>query len=139
MRVVLDTDVLVAALQSRTGASRAVLDLAVDGRLTLLLSTTLMLEYEAVLSREERLRAAGLDAADVGSVLDALALVGRPVVFDYRWRPTGADADDELVLETAIAGMADVLVTFNLRHLRSAAARFGVAAMRPASLLRRIA
>lgn len=138
MRIVLDTDVLVAGLESPDGVSRVLIDLALAGRLDLLLSNTLLTEYEAVLTRPERLAASGLARDDVGTVLDALALTGRRVYLDYRLRPTGSDPDDDLVLETAVNGVADCIATFNLRHLRAAAARFGIAAMRPGTLLRRI-
>jgi|GEM_PF-5166851 hypothetical protein len=68
----------------------------------------------------------------------ALAGICVPVVFDYRWRPTGAHADDELVVETAVNRHADALVTFNLRDMRNAAASFGFAVLRPGPLLRRM-
>ena len=56
-RVVLDTDVVVAAMRSRTGASAEVLRLAGAGRLRLLVSVPLILEYEAVTTRPEQLKA----------------------------------------------------------------------------------
>lgn len=58
------------------------------------------------------------------------------MAFDFRWRPSGADPDDELILETAVNGQAHGIATFNLRHLRIAAARFGILADRPGPLLR---
>ena len=54
-----------------------------------------------------------------------------PVALDYRWRPTGAHADDELVVETAINGGADRLVTFNVKDMRTAAEGFGFSLERP--------
>ena len=61
-----------------------------------------------------------------------------PVVFDYNWRPTGAHADDEMVVETAINGHADAVATFNLKDMRKAGARFGFQAQRPGRLVKRI-
>ena len=49
IRVVLDSDVVFAGVRSAIGASRQLLLAALDGRLILLLSTALMLEYEMVL------------------------------------------------------------------------------------------
>ncbi len=69
-------------------------------------------------------------------ILDALAGICVPVVFDYNWRPTGAHADDELVVETAINGHADALATFNLKDMKAAGALFGFRAQRPGPLLR---
>ncbi len=138
MRVVIDTDVLLSAFLSSAGASRQLLLHALDGRFALLLSTPLLMEYEAVLCRPQHLARARASVADVTEVLDALAGICVPVVFDYHWRPTGAHADDELVIETVINGQADVLATFNLKDMRTAAATFGFRANRPGPLVRRM-
>jgi predicted nucleic acid-binding protein len=138
LRAVIDTDVLVAAIASANGASRQLLLDGLDSRFKMLISTPLTIEYEAVLTRPEHLIRAGLTDRAVIEVLDELAGICAPVVFDYRWRPTGAHDDDELVIETAINGQADVIATFNLRHMRTAASRFGFVAQRPGPLLRRM-
>nr|WP_229823506.1 PIN domain-containing protein [Luteimonas padinae] len=138
LRLVIDTDVIVAALQSDSGASRQLLLDVLDRHCALLLSVPLMLEYEAVLTRPGHLLAAGIDERDVRLVLDELAGLCVPVAFDYRWRPTGADGDDELVVETAVNGLADVVATFNTRHMQKACERFGISAERPVHCLRRI-
>lgn len=139
MRVVLDTDVLVAAFRSDQGASRQMLLGALDRRFVMPVSVPLMLEYESVLTRNEHLDAAGISAGDVEVVLDALAGVIEPVRLAYLWRPRLKDAADEMVLETAVNGMADRLVTFNLKHLGVAAGEFGIRAMRPGDALRELA
>jgi len=138
LRVVIDTDVMVAALESSTGASRQVLLRALNGEMHLLLSTTLMLEYEAVLTRSEVLRRSGLSSVDVMTVLDELARICTPVAFDYRWRPVAGDEDDDFVIETAINGTADVITSFNARDMERGAARFGIPVERPALVLRRM-
>jgi len=109
---------------------------ALDGKFSLLLSTSLLLEYESVLRRPENLGRASASEPEVTEVLDALAGLCVPVLFDYQWRPTGAHADDELVMETAINGQADAIVTFNLSHMYTAAKKFGFQALRPATVLR---
>ena len=131
MRIVLDTDVLVAALRSSRGASRQLLISVLEGKFELLVSVPLMAEYEAVLTRPEHLRASGLTVAEVNALLDALAKVSVPVLFRFLWRPRLKDADDEMVLETAVNGAADRLVTFNTRHLAVAARQFGIQALLP--------
>lgn len=138
MRVVLDTDVLAAALRSDQGASRQLLLGAFERRFTMLVSVPLMLEYEAVRTRPEHLTAAGITAEDVGVVMDALAAVIEPVRLHFLWRPRLKDPADEMVLETAVNGTADVLVTFNLRHLGEAAVALGIRATRPGEALREI-
>lgn len=135
MRVVLDTDVLTAALRSDRGASRQLLLAAFDRRFVMLVSVPLMLEYEAVLTRREHLAAAGITAEAVDIVLDALAAVIEPVRLSFLWRPRLKDAADEMVLETAVNGKADRLVTFNLKHLGKAALEFGIRTMMPGEAL----
>jgi putative PIN family toxin of toxin-antitoxin system len=131
LRLVLDTDVLVAALRSDRGASRQLLLSALDREVELLVSVPLMLEYEAVLTRPEHLDASGLTAKEMNEVLDGLAKVIVPVHLRFLWRPRLKDPADEMVLETAVNGGADRLVTFNLRHLAKAAREFGIPAMQP--------
>jgi putative PIN family toxin of toxin-antitoxin system len=138
LRVVLDTDVVVAGFTSAAGASRRLLLAALDRELVLLLSTPLILEYEAVLTRAPVLRMAGIMAEEARTVLDGLAGVCAPVVFDFRIRPGARDPDDDLVLETAVNGGADAIATFNLADLRDGAARFGIPAERPGAVLRRM-
>ena len=75
---------------------------------------------------------------DMTGILDALAGLCVPVVIDYRWRPTGAHIDDELVIETAVNGHADAVATFNMRDMREAGAQFGFQTRRPGPLVQRI-
>jgi putative PIN family toxin of toxin-antitoxin system len=137
VRVVLDTNVVVASLRSDLGASRRLIEGALDRRYRLLLSVPLMVEYEAVLTRPEQRRASGLTAGEIGTVLDALAAVGEAVRLSFLWRPALPDPADDMVLETAVNGQADVLVTFDRRHF-AAAGRFGVLVASPAEALRQI-
>lgn len=138
MRLVLDTDVLVAAVQSPTGASRQLLIAAADRRIEVPISVPLMLEWEAVLKRPNVLRAARGNHRDVDVVLDQLAAVCVPVALRFLWRPQCADPDDDMVLETAVNGQADAIATFNVRDLADAAKRFGISVERPATILRRL-
>ena len=135
----LDTDVLVAAFRSDTGASRKVLEAARTRRFNLLLSVPLMLEYEAVLTRPEHLAASRATIEDVSAVLDELASVTRRVELVIRTRPLLSDPNDEMVLETAINGRADAIVTFNDRDFRPVATRFRCSVVRPVEVVRQLA
>ena len=99
---------------------------ALDRKIEMLASVPLMIEYEAVLTRPHHLEAAGLSVGETNAVLDALAAVSEPVPLRFLWRPRLKDPADEMVLETAVNGRADRLVTFNLRHLKPVAAEFGI-------------
>lgn len=138
MRIVLDTDVMVAAFRSRRGASRQILIEALTGRLTMLVSVPLIVEYEAVLTRPDQLAAMAATEGEVNQLLDTVTTVAEPVRMSFLWRPRLRDADDEMVLETAVNGMAEYLVSFNQKHLHDAAAEFGIRAIRPGELLKRL-
>lgn len=132
----LDTDVVVAAVRSNAGASRRLLVGALEQQYPLLVSVPLMVEYEAVLARPEHLTASGLSAGDVEALLDAIAKVAEPVRLSYLWRPTLSDPRDDMVMETAVNGQVDLLITFNLRHFQEAEKTFALQVLRPADVLR---
>jgi len=136
---VLDTDVLVAAFRSDSGASRRLLEMVLARESEVLLSVPLMFEYEAVLTRPEHLSASGASVEDVEDVLDGLAAVGRRVKLAFRWRPALPDPNDDMVLETAVNGQAHAIVTFNERDFNPVAARFGCRVVRPGEFLRWLA
>ncbi len=136
MVVTLDTDVVVSAVLSSTGASRFLLREIGLGRLTAAASVPLLLEYEAVLKRPETLRRAGGTVADMEVILDQLAATLRPVPIWYLWRPLLRDANDDMVLEAAANAAATHLVTFNIRDFGKAPSRFGIELCRPADLAR---
>jgi len=138
MRLVLDTDVVIAALRSEHGASRQLLLAALDRRFVMLASVPLMLEYEAVLTRPDQLEETGMTTKEANILLDALAALAEPVTLWFHWRPQLQDPADEMVLETAVNGHADRLVTFNLRHLGKATAVFGIHAARPGDIWREL-
>jgi putative PIN family toxin of toxin-antitoxin system len=135
---VLDTDVVIAAVRSATGASRGLLEAMHARRLIGLVSVPLLLEYEAVLTRPEHLRVRGLSLGEVDAILDGLAAMMEPVALHYLWRPLLPDADDDMVLETAINGWATTIVTFNLRDYGNIPLMFGIEVLRPADCLRRL-
>lgn len=138
MRVVLDSSILVAALRSRRGASNRVLVWVAEGRVRPLVTTALFLEYEDVLMRPETRLATGMEVADVEGFLAALAAAAEGVEVSFRWRPQLTDPNDELVLEAAVNGAADALVTHDVRDFRGAAPRFGLRVLLPRELLEEI-
>lgn len=138
MKLVLDTDVVVAGMRSPSGASAQILREARRQRVVLLASVSLAIEYEAVCQRTEHGLAAGLDAHEVTRFLDALVAMAEPVKTHYLWRPQLHDPADEMVLETAVNGYADALVTFNRRHFLKPARKFGITVILPGIVLERL-
>lgn len=126
---------MVAALRSGLGASRQLLISALEKRITLLASVPLMIEYEAVLTRQEHLQASGLSVREMNAVLDAVAAVAEPVRLSFLWRPTLTDPDDDMVLETAMNGHADYLVTFNDQDFNEEATKLGCSVALPRKVL----
>jgi len=134
MRVVLDTSVIIAALRSATGAANAVLRLVAAEELVPLVTTALFLEYEEVLKRPEQRLAHGLDMEQIDRFIAALASASEPVDLRFQWRPQLQDPGDEMVLEAAVNGRAEALVTHNPRDF-AAAAKFGLRVLLPRDLL----
>ncbi len=138
MRTVLDTNVIVAAFRSPHGASAALVMAGRRSEIILLASGALVFEYEAVLTRPEHIEAAGATRNDATRFVDALATFLTPVRVAYLWRPQVRDPDDDMVLEAAVNGRADVLVTMETKTFAPAADRFGLDVMTPAAAWRRM-
>ena len=133
--MILDTDVIIAAIRSGTGASAEIVRRVLRGDLQIEASVAVVLECEAVATRQEHLDAGGLTAAEALQVIDALAALARPVEIHFRWRPQLRDADDEMVFEAAINAEDRTIITFNRRDFAGAAERFDVALATPAQFL----
>lgn len=138
LRVVLDTDVIVSSLRSASGGSNAVLREVAHDRLTPLVTPALFLEYEAVLKRAEQRLAHGLGLREIERFLAALASACEAVEVSFQWRPQLSDPNDEMVLEAAVNGRADALVTHNVSDFAKGAARFRLRVLRPGELLKEL-
>ena len=138
MRLVLDTATMVAAIRSDAGASRRLLVSALQSRFKLLASVPLMIEYQAVMTRPEHLDASGLSRQEVNELLDTIASVAVPVRLAFLWRPTLRDPDDDTVLEAAVNGRAEAIVTFNLRDFRGVLPQFGIEILSPGEAWKRL-
>lgn len=138
VRFVLDTNVVVAGLRSPAGQSAALLDHALNRMFTTLISVPLALEYEAACADPRQQNAMGLDQSEVRTLISTLCAVAEPVEIGFLWRAQLRDPGDEMVLEAAINGRADALVTFNQRDFGNVPARFGIALLTPREALRRL-
>ena len=104
----------------------------------MLLSVPLALEYEAICHIADHRLAAGLSERQVDIFVTAVIAMAEPVETHLLWRPQLRDANDEMVLEAAVNGRADVLVTFNQRDFGTAPKRFGVELLLPREAIGRI-
>ena len=130
-RIVLDSNVIVSGLRSRQGASFRVLSLVGSGVFTHCLSVPLLFEYEDVLKRPGLVPLTG-DAIE--DVLDGLCATAEQRALYFLWRPQLADPADDLVLEIAVTGRCDTIVTLNRDHF-AGSAQFGVKIQTPAEFL----
>ena len=139
MRVVLDSSVIVSALRSRHGASNRLLQMAYLRDFQVLATPALFLEYEEVIGRGEHRAVHGMSARRIAEFLIGLAGIIEPVRIYFLWRPQMQDADDEMVLEAALNGRADAIVTHNLRDFLEPAAKFNLRVVSPGEFMREMA
>ena len=129
---------IVAAMRSPAGASAAILRAVRREKVELLLSVPLAMEYEAVCLRPEHQMAAGLSEQEVHIFVDAVIAMAEPVKIHFLWRPQLRDPSDEMVLEAAVNGRTDLLVTFNERDYGTVPERFGIQVTTPRRAMERI-
>jgi len=131
-RIVLDTNVLYAGLYSASGKSYQLLKAIAEGRVRIALSTPLLFEYEDVLKRNHAVLS--LSDAQVEVVLDNLCALADFQAVYFLWRPCLPDANDDMVLELAVAAQVRRIVTFNAKDFRPAI-RFGIEVVTPKIML----
>ena len=132
-RIVVDTNVLVAGLKSRRGASFKLLSLLGDPRFEIAISVALFLEYEDVLTRQN----IGISVEQMRDVLNYISRVSIHQEIFFYWRPCLKDPQDDLVLEVAVASQSGVIVTFNGSDFVGVE-NFGIRALTPANFLAEI-
>jgi putative PIN family toxin of toxin-antitoxin system len=135
-RIVVDTSVVVTALTSRNGAGNGIMRLVATRRLVLLATPPLFLEYEDVLNRPEQRLLHGLSSSQIDAFLAQLAALIEPVNINFRWRPQLRDPGDEMILEAAINGRADAIVTYNVADFSGVGKWFRIPVVRPAAILK---
>lgn len=131
-KVVIDTNVIVSALQSRNGFSFKLLSIIDDERFQVFLSVPLLIEYEEVIKRNKS--KIKLEKADIDSVLDYICLIAEKRKIFYLWRPYLKDPKDDMILELAVESECDYIITFNKKDFEGIE-RFGLKAITPKKFL----
>ena len=134
MRIVLDTNVLRAGLYSDRGASFQLLRSLPRPDVQVILSVALYLEYQAVLTRPEHLPPSVTRERMLG-FLRRFAGMCLPQAIYFLWRPWLRDADDDMVLEVAVAGAATHIVTFNTDDFSGVEKSFGIRVVTPGKFM----
>jgi putative PIN family toxin of toxin-antitoxin system len=134
MKIVIDTNVLVAALRSRRGASFKLVSVLSSDKFSIAISVPLVFEYEDAL---KRLESAAITEQDIGDFIDFLCEIGHHQEIFFLWRPFLPDPSDDHVLEVAVAAGCDTIVTYNKRDFRGIE-HFGMRILDPRELLSEI-
>ena len=137
MRIVLDTNVLISALLTEGGASRAVLRACLKGELQPLIGNALFAEYEDVMARNALFRNSTTTRAERDVILDALLSRCSWIQISYLWRPNLRDEADNHVAELAIAGNARMVITGNYKDFDSAQLKMPFEVLTPGEFLTR--
>ncbi len=133
MRVIFDTSVLVAAARSRDGASFRLMAMLPSRDFEIALTVALYTEWQAVLTRPEHLPP-GATGESARSFLRYLASIAHLQDVHFLWRPFLRDADDDMVLECAVASGSTFIVTHNVKDFRRSP-ELKVQAITPADFL----
>jgi predicted nucleic acid-binding protein len=130
-KIVIDTNVLVAALRSRSGWSFELLRQVGGDRFQHVLTVPLVMECEDVLLRPGLVP---LPEAAVHDVLDYLCATAIRQPVHFLWRPRLPDVKDDMVLEAAVNGQCACIVTWNVRDF-AVASEFGLQVLDPKTFL----
>ena len=134
--IVIDTNVVIAALRSKRGASSKLLSLVGTQKFEIHDSVPLILEYEDVIQRHRE--DVGLSQTDVSTLIDSLCALAQHHEIYFLWRPSLSDANDELILELAVSAHCDYIVTHNKADFKGIK-KFGIKAVSPREFLQIIA
>lgn len=115
MIVTIDTNVIFSALYSKRGASHFILQLVLDEKVELALSTQTYFEYYDVLTRKENLTKLDLTVGEIEDILDLLALLAKKHSIYFLLRPNLIDEKDNMIFECAFASNSNYLITSNIK------------------------
>lgn len=132
VKIVLDTNVLFAGLYSSQGASFKILQAIEQEKLSIVLSTTLLFEYEDILKRNQAVLSLSND--EIEKILDYLCLQSEHQKIYFLWRPRLPDPKDDHLLELAVASGTTIIVTHNIRDFKGTEA-FGIRPVTPKELM----
>jgi putative PIN family toxin of toxin-antitoxin system len=118
--IVIDTSVLISALIGEEGPSREILRRSLKGEYKPLINNALFSEYEDISSRKRILDRCPLNPQEIRELLNSLYSVCQWVSVYFLWRPNLKDEGDNFLIELALAGNADVIISNNVKDLHSA-------------------
>jgi len=137
MKIVIDTNVILAALMSRKGVSNKFLVWLFNHNTKInIVSNTLVTEYEDVILRNENLTLyPQFSKEDLLSFIDDVCLISHHQRINFLWRPFLKDYKDDMVLETAFNGNADYIITYNSKDFQNVYEKFKIKILNPKEFL----
>lgn len=135
MRIVLDTNVLVSAFLTKQGVPNLIVSAWEGGVYRLVTSKQQLAELERVLRYDKlRHRILPQEAADLVTRMRMSGYLAENLP-EVDFSP---DPDDNILLATAIAGKADLLVTGDQKHLLPLGVVEGISIVSPRAALEKI-
>ena len=134
-QIVVDTNVWIAALRSKRGASHKLLSLIDSGQYEANISVPLVLEYEDTAKR--LVGEIPLTERDIDDILDYICAVANQHKIYYLWRPFLSDPGDDMILELAVTAECDFIVTYNQSDFVGVE-QFGLITLTPKEFLHKI-
>ncbi len=133
-RIVIDTNVLVSGLRSKQGMSYRLLSFLDGGLFRPVVTVPLVVEYEKSLC--EPRTEVPFSTSDIGKYLNYFCSVSDCRKVHFLWRPFLRDTNDDMVLEAAVSGQCEYIITFNIQDFKGIG-KFGIIAITPGDFLRK--
>lgn len=133
MKIIIDTNVFISALESRRGASFKLLSLIDENKFKICISVPLIFEYDDVAKRNQMLK---VSHKQIDDIIDYLCKVGEKIEIFYLWRPVLSDPKDDFMLELAVNASADYIITFNKKDFMKGKEKFNINAITPQKFLK---
>ncbi len=131
-QIVIDTNVILAGLRSKNGASYKLLSILNDKRFQINISATLIFEYEEILKREQQ--QIGLTNEEINDIINGICYIANHHEIFYIWRPLAKDKDDDFLIDLALKCQAQFIISYNDKDLRPIE-KFGVSILTPKQFL----
>ncbi len=131
-QIVIDTNVILAGLRSKNGASYKLLSILNDKRFQINISATLIFEYEEILKREQQ--QIGLTNEEINDIINGICYIANHHEIFYIWRPLAKDKDDDFLIDLALKCQAKFIISYNDRDLKPIE-KFGVSILTPKQFL----
>ncbi len=131
-QIVIDTNVILAGLRSKNGASYKLLSILNDKRFQINISATLIFEYEEILKREKK--QIGLTNEEIDEIINGICYIADHHDIFYIWRPLAKDKDDDFLIDLALKCQAQFIISYNDKDLRPIE-KFGVSILTPKQFL----